>query len=106
MAVIKVNHSTLRTVASAITTYCGKQNREMRSVDLAVKVMLATGWTGADADEFLRKWADVNSSDSVARKFRDALKGYGESITLCANEYQSAQEDAYNAANALRFISW
>lgn len=107
MAVIEVNHKTLRNVAKAIDNYCDEQNREMRSADSAVKQMLSSGWTGADAYTFSDKWESVDDSSSTTVKLRDSLKKYSEGLTACANEYQNAQEEAYNEANRLpKWIYW
>ena len=107
MASIKVDHSVLRTVASAVTTYCTTQDKEMRSADANIKSMLSTDWIGPDAMEFGGKWEAVDASDSTAVKFRDSLKSFGEAITACADEYESAQADAYNAANRLpKHLYW
>ena len=107
MAQIEVNHKTLRDIASAITTYCAAQDREMSSADTEIKSMLTSDWTGLDAQEFGGKWEGVDADDSTAVKFRKSLKSYGEALTACANEYQSAQEDAYNKANRLpKVLYW
>ena len=107
MAMIEVNHKVLRDVAAAITAYISVQNREMGSADSNIKQMLRTDWLGSDAQEFERKWEDVDSPGSITIKHRESLKKYGENLTACANEYQSAQEDAYNAANRLpKILYW
>jgi hypothetical protein len=107
MAVIEVNHKVLRDVAEAVTAYCNAQDREMRSADSDVKSMLFSDWLGLDAQEFGRKWEGVDDTDSVAVKFRESLKKFGESLTACANTYQTAQEDAYNEANRLpKWLYW
>ena len=107
MALIEVNHKVLRDVASAVTTYCSAQDREMRSADSDIKSMLSSEWIGLDAQEFGRKWEDVDASTSTSVKFRESLKNFGEALIACANEYQSAQEDAYNAANRLpKHLYW
>jgi len=102
MAMIEVNHSVLRDVASAITTYCSAQDKEMREADAGINQMLKADWNGPDAQEFGRRWSDANSSDSTAFRFRESLSNFGEALTACADEYRSAQEDAYNAAAKLR----
>jgi len=107
MALIDVNHKVLREVASAITTYCTFQNREMRTLNTAVKTKLLTGWVGNDAKEFSLKWRDVTASDSTAVKFRESLESYSENLNSCAGEYEKAQTDAYNKANRLpKYIVW
>ncbi|MDR1329239.1 MAG: hypothetical protein LBK23_06525 [Oscillospiraceae bacterium] len=107
MALIEVNHKVLRNAAEAVTAYCSAQDREMRSADSDVKSMLTADWLGADAQEFGRKWEGVDANDSTTVKLRESLKRFGESLTACANEYQSAQEDAYNEANRLpKYLNW
>ncbi|CDX04950.1 Type VII secretion system ESAT-6-like [Desulfitobacterium hafniense] len=107
MALIEVNHKVLRDVAAAITTYCSAQDKEMRAADSDIKSILSSDWIGLDAQEFGRKWEGVDANDSTTVKFRESLKSFGESLTACANEYQSAQEDAYNAANRLpKYLYW
>lgn len=101
MAFIEVNHKVLRDIAAAITTYCNAQDREMRSADSAVKSMLSSGWTGADAQEFGHKWEGIDDNDSTAVKFRESLKKFGECLTNCADLYRNAQADSYNEANRL-----
>lgn len=107
MAIIEVNHKTLRDVAAAIKTYCSAQDREMRSADSDIKSMLSSDWVGADARQFGGKWEGVDEKDSTAVRFRESLKNFGEGLSNCANEYQSAQEDTYNAASRLpKFLFW
>jgi len=101
MAVIEVNHKTLKDVASAITSYCSIQEREMRSADAEVKSMLSIEWLGFDAQQFGGKWEGVDEKDSTSARFIESLKKFSENLTACANEYQAAQEDVYNAANGL-----
>jgi len=107
MALIEVNHKTLRDVAASITTYCSAQDKEMFSAVTEIKSMLVTDWTGPDAIEFGKKWDGVNTKDSTAVIFRENLRKYGEALNACANEYQSAQEDSYNSANKLpKVLNW
>ena len=107
MATIEVNHKTLRDVASAITTYCTVQDKEMRSADSEIKSMLSTEWLGLDAQQFGSKWEGIDDNGSTAVKFRESLKKFGENLTACANLYQTAQEDTYNAANSLpKILNW
>ena len=107
MALIQVNHKILRDVAAAIITYCSTQDREMLAADSEIKSMLTADWIGPDASEFGGKWEGVDDNNSTTVKFRESLKNYGESLNACANEYQSAQEDAYNAANRLpKYLYW
>jgi len=107
MAVIEVNHRALREVAAAVSAYCTAQDREMGSADLNVKSMLTTDWFGSDAQEFGRQWEGVDDGDSTSVKLRESLTKYGEALTACANEYQAAQEDVYNAANRLpKVLYW
>lgn len=107
MAFIEVNHKVLRDVAAAINTYCSAQDREMRTADSEIKSVLSSDWIGPDAQEFGKRWEKVDASDSTTVRFRELLKNFGEGLTACANEYQSAQEDAYNAANRLpKYLYW
>ncbi|MDR1157514.1 MAG: hypothetical protein LBK75_04310 [Oscillospiraceae bacterium] len=107
MALLKVNHKTLRDVASAVAAYCAVQDREMRSADADMKSVLTSDWLGLDAQEFGHKWEDVDANDSTTVKFRESLKNFGENLTACANEYESAQADAYNAAHRLpKYLYW
>ena len=101
MSKIEVNHKKLREAASAITTYCTEQNRQMRDADSEVKSMLSAGWTGTDAMEFGGKWEGVDSDDSTTVRFRKALEEFAKALNACADEYQKAQEDAYNKASWL-----
>jgi hypothetical protein len=107
MAVIEVNHKVLREVAAAVTAYCSAQDREMRTADADVKGMLFSDWLGLDAQTFGHKWEGVDDSGSTSVKFRESLKAFGESLTACANAYQTAQEDAVNEANRLpKWLYW
>jgi hypothetical protein len=107
MALIEVNHRTLRDVASEITSYCSVQDREMRSADTDIKSMLFSDWMGSDAQEFGKKWEGVDDNNSTSIKFRDSLKNFGDNLTACANEYENAQGDAYNEANRLpKYLYW
>jgi len=101
MAVIEVNHKSLREVATAITSYCTKQDMEMREANNEVRSMLDSGFQGRDAADYERKWALVNANDSTAVKFRESLKNFGESLVACANEYENAQVESVNAAGFL-----
>ncbi len=107
MAVIEVNHKTLREVADAIKTYCSAQDREMRSADTEVKSMLSSEWVGLDAQQFGAKWEGVDENGGATVKFRESLKKFSEGLTACANEYQRAQEDSYNEAARLpKYLYW
>ncbi|MCL2082888.1 MAG: WXG100 family type VII secretion target [Oscillospiraceae bacterium] len=107
MALIEVNHSDLREVASAITKYCSAQKKEMNSVKSDIKDMLASGWKGPDAVGFGQKWDDVDSGDSTSVKFRESLKAFGEALDACAKEYESAQSKTYTAASWLpKYLVW
>ena len=107
MAMIEVNHRVLRDVASAINTYCSTQDREMNSAKTEINSMFISNWIGLDAQEFRKKWATVDSSDSTTMKFRESLKNFSEGLTACANLYEKAQADAYNEANKLpKIIYW
>lgn len=101
MAMIRINHRVLEEMADVIDTYCGEQNKEMRSAESAVKSMLSSDWIGKDANEFNNKWEQVNASDSVTVKFRDSLSSFGEALRACAKEYRTAQEDSYDEASRL-----
>ena len=107
MALIEVNHNELRNVASAINTYCDKQDKEMRSADAEIKSMLSSDWLGQDAQAFGAKWEGVNANDSTTVKFRELLKNFGGNLAACADVYKKAQEDTYNAANWLpKVLYW
>jgi len=101
MAIIEVNHKTLREIASEITIYCSTQDKEMKAADVEIQSMLSSEWTGSDAREFRMKWVAVDSSKSQTVTLRESLKSLGESLTACANEYENAQAAAYNKANSL-----
>lgn len=101
MALITVNHQTLRDVASAIRTYCDDQDKEMRSADSAVKTLLYTGWTGIDAMEFGKKWEDVDAVDSTAVKLKESLKRFADALDGCAEVYRQAQAESYSDASRL-----
>lgn len=101
MAKIEVNHQKLREAATAITTYCTKQDAQMRSADSEVKFMLTTGWTGIDAMEFGGKWERVDDEDSTVVKFRKSLEAFAGALNACADEYKKAQADAYDKASWL-----
>jgi len=107
MAIIEVNHRTLREIASAITTYCTTQDKEMRLADTEIQSMLISDWLGSDAREFRIKWVAVDSHNSQTVILRESLKSFGESLTACANEYENAQAASYNAANWLpKYLCW
>lgn len=99
---IEVNHQVLRNAAAAASTYCAAQNREMSAADTDIKSMLGSGWTGVDAQAFGGKWEGVDASDSTSTKFYNAVKGFGEALQACADEYQRAQANSYNRAQFLR----
>lgn len=101
MALIKVNHSTLNSVADAIDTYCTEQNKEMKNAKSAVATMLNSSWIGYDADSFAEQWSKVDEDGSVTEQFKKSLKNFSEILRLCAKEYSKAQEDSYNAARLL-----
>lgn len=107
MAVIEVNHQVLRDVASAINSYCFKQDIAMKEADRDIKMMLSSDWVGEDATEFGNKWEGVDDSDSTAAKFRKSLRNFSEALEACANEYQTAQEDSYAEADKLpKILTW
>lgn len=107
MALIKVNHQTIRQIADAIDTYCQTQDREMRAADSAVKGFLGSGWAGMDADAFDGRWEDVDGSGSTAVKFQKNLDNYAKALRACADAYQRAQEDSYDEAARLpKYLTW
>lgn len=101
MAIIEVNHQSIRNAASAIDTYCEELNREMSKADSSVKNMLTSYWIGPDALEFGGKWESVDSASSTAIRFRDSLENYSEALKSCAHIYEEAQERVYNLASLL-----
>lgn len=101
MAVIEVNHQSLRNLAQAIDAYCDTQDREMAMADSGVKNMLASEWVGLDAMAFGGMWEGVDSGDSTAAKFRDSLENFADALRASASAYQKAQEDIYNLASIL-----
>ena len=98
---IQVNHRVLREVAAEINAYCDFQDREMHAAKTAISSMLAGDWRGLDAQEFSRQWAGVNDRDSTAVKFRESLRNYATSLSICADLYQSTQADVVNSAGLL-----
>jgi hypothetical protein len=107
MALIEVNHKSLRDVATAINAYCAAQDKEMIVADTSVKEMLASDWLGTDAQTFGQKWGEIVADDSTTVKFRKSLKAFGEGLVASANEYKKAQQDSYNAANWLpKYLYW
>lgn len=101
MAIIQVNHQVLRAAAKEIEEYCEIQAREMKQLDADVKQMLRTDWIGPDAMEFGSKWEEVDSKDSVSKKFSESLRAYSKALKASANVYQDAQETACNLAATL-----
>ena len=101
MALIKVNHSTLNSVADAIDAYCTEQDKEMKTANTAMAAMLISDWIGDDAKVFAEKWNGVDENGSVAEQFKKSLKNYGNCLRTCAKEYSKAQEESYNAARRL-----
>ena len=102
MAVIKVNHSDLRSMAAKIDDYCMEQTSAMNSVDQSVKAMLTDGWNGPDAQAFGGKWEGVEEAGSVSDNFRKSLENYADTLRTCADTYQRTQEEVYNMASLLR----
>jgi len=102
---IRVNHAELRTAARAIDTYCNAQDREMKVAQGAVKAMTINAWRGADSVAFRQQWAGVYDRDSVAVRFRDALRNYANALSASADIYRRTQVDVVNAAGLLmRFV--
>jgi len=107
MALIEVNHKVLRDVAAAVDTYCEVQDKEMQSADTEIKSMLTSDWLGSDAQEFGGKWEGVDEKDSTTTKFCELLKSFGGNLIACADAYEKAQADAYNAADRLpKVLYW
>ncbi len=107
MALIKVNHQTIRQIASDIDKYCQTQDKEMRTADSAVKAFLSANWSGMDADAFSGRWEDVDGSNSIAVRFKQNLKNYADALRSSADAYQTAQEDSYNEASWLpKYLAW
>lgn len=101
MAVINVNHQTLKSAASVFEKYGSIQDGEMKDITSALRVMLTSGWTGADADAFGQQWDKVNTSDSTAGKFKKAVEAYGKALSASAEAYRKAQEESYNEVNRI-----
>ena len=103
--VLRVNHGELRSIAAQIDSYCDIQDREMRLANRAVTTMLTQDWRGPDAREFGRQWMGVNDRDSVALRFRDALRNYANALRASADLYQRIQADVVNQAGVLMRIA-
>ena len=101
MALIEVNHKTLKEVAEAIDTYCETQDSEMKKAKSAVSNMLLKDWVGDDATAFQNKWNEVDSDGSVTTQFSKMLSNYAECLRANAELYRQAQEDSYNEATRL-----
>ncbi len=107
MAVIVVNHETLRALSQEATDYCTLQETLMTHSDKIVKDMLFTDWIGTDAQEFGKLWEGVDEKGSTANNFKESLKNYSDAVNACADVYQKAQENAYNRANRLpKILTW
>ena len=105
--VVEVNHQRLRTLSEQIKSYCTEQDYEMRLAEMAMRELFGESWQGQDATALQTKWDAVYDSNSVAVKLRDSLKNFGEALDACANEYQYAQEEAYNKAALLpKILRW
>ena len=101
MALIEVDHESLRTVANAADTFCDHMNSQMKSANVTIKQMLATGWQGEDADAFKAQWSGVYDNSSTSVQFRESIKNFGDCLNACAKEYQNAQADSYSEAYRL-----
>lgn len=98
MARIEVNHQTLRNVASAISSYCSEQEKQMKIADQSVKALTSSYWSGFDAEAYADKWKGVNTDGSAAYQFKKSLENFASILNACAESYRSAQEKTYNAA--------
>ena len=101
MAIIEVNHRTLRQVARDIETYCTTQESQMVIANSAVSSVLMSNWQGQDALEFRNKWSEVNVTGSVAATMRESLRSYAEGLIACADDYERTQAEVFNAASRL-----
>jgi len=101
MAMIEVNHRTLRLIAADIDRYCDAQDAQMNNANQAVNSMLMKHWQGQDAFEFGRSWAGVNASGSVSITLRDSFRNYALGLVACAEDYERTQADVFTAASRL-----
>lgn len=96
MALIEVNHQSIRNMADKIDEYCNLQTQQMNTLSKTVEATLLSKWTGPDADAYWQKWSEMDNSDSTAEVFRRNLDAYADALRACADKYQQAQAEIYN----------
>ena len=96
MAVIEVNHESIRNMASRIEDYCTTQRETMNSLNETVENTLMSAWTGLDAAEYGMKWSEMDNSGATVEKFRRNLESYADALRASADKYKQTQAEIYN----------
>ena len=100
MAYIKVDHSKLKSAASAIETYASTLKTKMKKAQSEAESLSAV-WQGGDATEFKTRFAKIDNKDSTHAQFVVALESYAKYLKYAESEYKKAQSKAINRANNL-----
>ena len=101
MAIIEVNHQSLRTMAATIDDYCTLQKQQMQKLNNIVESCLMSDWVGEDATVYGAKWSTVDDPNSTTETFRKNLEAYADALQACAKEYAKAQAEIYNMSVVL-----
>lgn len=96
MAVIEVNHESIRNMANCIDEYCTMQKQTMNNLNQTVEATLLSEWTGQDAAEYGNKWSELDNSQSTTEIFRRSLEAYADALRACADKYKQTQAEIYN----------
>lgn len=97
MAYIEVDHKKLAEAANGIDRYVDKLKSNMSSIDNTMNG-LKTGWDGADYNQLMKEWNEINGTGSTTAKYISTLQAYSGTLQEARKKYIDAQAKAVNRA--------
>lgn len=98
--IINVDTDVLDDTANTIDNYVKCQKDSM--IYLNKKVLLIKEYyKGTDADEFQKKWQNINSSTSSSKLLLNGLESYSRYLKYASESYKEAKNNAINRAKML-----
>lgn len=95
--VIDVNHESLSSLASTVSSFRDNLERDTNRMDSSV-IDSISSWSGEDKDAFLSKWNMINDSGSNYANMLTYLQYYADNLNSASVRYRNAQADAINKA--------
>lgn len=100
MASIDVNYDELRGAADSIERYITEQRRRMRQIKEEL-TNLGSQWSGADYQQMLQEWNQLDSGYSVSGELVRDLEEQVKDLRWAVAEYEKARNRAISRAKRL-----